>query len=76
MFEKATIVCFVVCFGFTDSSDPVPLDDYCQRYERVVITDGDKDAIKKLPLNIQKRIQGNEVDYLCKCLKWEHKVCN
>ena len=70
------IYCFIFCFGI---SDPVPesivIDSYCQRYERQVVTAMDAEAVKKLPPPLARRIQGNEVDYLCKCLGWKDKSC-
>ena len=75
MFEMAGIVCLVVCFGTVDTPN-VGTSDFCQRYERQVITKEDAEAVKKLPRRIRDRIQGNELDYLCQCLKWTNKACD
>lgn len=70
------IVCFIFCFGATDPAPAsVVVDSFCHRYERQVVSQADADAIKKLPPNLARRIQGNEVDYLCRCLGWKDKVC-
>jgi hypothetical protein len=71
---KGGIVCFIFCFGFT-GEDEIPTSDFCQRYERQVITREDVDNLKKLPRHLRDRIQGNEVDYLCQCLKKDLPVC-
>lgn len=75
MFKFVAITCFIICFGETDTQN-VGTSDFCQRYERQVITQEDAEAVKQLPRKLRDRIQGNELDYLCQCLHWENKACD
>lgn len=75
MLENVAIVCFVVCVGFSDEEAKAPVSDFCERYERQVLSPAEVEAIKRLPPNVQRRIQGNELDYLCTCQNWKHPAC-
>lgn len=74
MFHNAGVVCFIFCFGSTPDVK-APISEYCQVYERQVLTKDELAAVRKLPKALQKRIQGNDLDYLCRCLKWENPAC-
>ena len=73
---KSSIVCFVVCFGSSELTTHAPMSDFCERYERQIITEEDVEAIRALPKRLRDRIQGNELDYLCQCQKWKNPACD
>lgn len=53
-----------------------PISDYCARYERTVLSRTDLEAIRAIPLpELRKRIQGNDLDYLCNCRGWKDRAC-
>ena len=52
-----------------------PISDYCGRYERVVLTQDQKKQIMSLMPELRKRIQGNDLDYLCQCTGFKHPIC-
>lgn len=58
------------------STTPEVISDFCQRYERQVLTRQDVEEIKKLSRGLQSRIQGNEVDYACICLDKDLPICS
>jgi len=73
---KEGIVCFIFCFGtVTEPSPSIIADSFCEVYERQIITKTDAQSVKLLPPDVQKRVQGNEVLYLCRCKGWKDKVC-
>lgn len=51
------------------------IKDYCQRYERVVLTQKEKEQVQTLVPQLRQRIQGNDLDYLCGCSNFKHPVC-
>jgi hypothetical protein len=51
------------------------IKDYCLTYERTVLNRADLAEIRKLPADIRKRIQGNDLDYLCTCKMWKDRAC-
>jgi hypothetical protein len=70
------IVCFIICFGSAQPVTVPPLKgDFCSTYERIVQGKKDVDAMKALPLELRRRVQGNDLDYLCTCRGWEDKAC-
>jgi len=69
------IFCFIVCFGMSSPPPSIVVDSFCQRYDRQVLSNADINAIKNLPPALARRIQGNEVDYMCKCLGWNDPIC-
>ena len=75
MAQDVGVWCFVVCFGFYHPQPPVVTDSYCQTYRRVVSTKQELGEIMKLPRSIRDKMQGNDLDYLCRCLKWKNPVC-
>jgi hypothetical protein len=63
--------CFVFCFGVTTPLPaPTVLDSYCQSYQRVVLSTAELEQVKKLDRKLRDRIQGNDLDYLCRCKGW------
>lgn len=77
MLHNVAVVCFIVCFGSTedDGVRTPPISDFCQRYERQVLTREEVAAIKTLPKSLRYRVQGNDLDYACQCLKWKSARC-
>ena len=75
MLEMAGVVCFLFCFGSVEDLKQVPVQDFCKRYERQVLTRDEVEHIKKLPRNLRDKIQGNDLDYLCQCRKWDSPRC-
>lgn len=51
------------------------IKDYCQRYERIVLTPDEKKQVQSLVPQLRQRIQGNDLDYLCGCTNFKHPVC-
>jgi hypothetical protein len=51
------------------------ISDYCQRYQRQVLTKDEVAEVKKLSQSLRRRIQGNDVDYLCACVGWKDAIC-
>lgn len=72
---SGSVVCFIMCFGSIEQPKPIPLSDFCQRYERQVLSQRDLDEVKKLPRDLKNRLQGNDLDYLCLCKKWDNPAC-
>lgn len=67
------IVCFILCFG---SMQPNPaLQTYCQSYVRTVQKKEELEAILTLPRHLRNRIQGNDLDYLCRCKGLKDVAC-
>lgn len=58
-----------------ETSSLAPIQDYCQRYERVVLTQDQKNQIRTLMPELRKRIQGNDLDYLCQCTGLKDAIC-
>ena len=58
-----------------ETSSLAPIQDYCQRYERVVLTQDQKNQIRTLMPELRKRIQGNDLDYLCQCTGFKDPIC-
>jgi hypothetical protein len=76
MSGEGGIVCFIICFGASAPPPPsIVVDSFCQRYDRQVLSNADINAIKGLPPALARRIQGNEVDYMCQCLGWQDPIC-
>lgn len=76
MIREVAITCFIFCFGTSDApARQAPVDSFCSRYEKQVITREDLEEIRKLPRRIRDRIQGNEVDYRCDCEGWNNPIC-
>jgi len=75
MLELAGVTCFLICFGSIDDTPRAPVSDFCKRYERQVLTWQELEQIRKLPRNLRDRVQGNDLDYLCQCLKWKSARC-
>lgn len=67
------VTCFVICFGSEDQGPAV--DTFCQTYTQVVTSVSELSEVKKLPRALRDRIQGNDLDYLCRCLKWKDQSC-
>lgn len=64
--------CFIFCFGISNPPEqPKVLDSYCLTYQRIVKTSADLDQIKKLNRPLRDLIQGNELEYLCRCKGWK-----
>lgn len=51
------------------------IKDYCTTYNRVVLTQAERAEIKQLSRTIRTRIQGNDLDYLCRCIGWADPIC-
>lgn len=73
---SASVTCFFFCFGTVEQPKQIPLSDFCQRYERQVLTQKDLAEIKKLPRELRDRMQGNDLDYLCLCKRWNNPACS
>lgn len=66
--------CFVVCFG-SDSSDdqaPMALDTFCQTYQQVVRDTKELSQILRVDRTVRNRIQGNDLEFLCRCQGWKN----
>lgn len=70
------IFCFIICFGSSSALGVGAGDTFCQTYQRVVRTQKEADALKAMPPDVRKRIQGNDLDYLCNCRGWEDVACH
>lgn len=68
-------ICILFCFSLTEPPR-APVSDFCERYERQVLTDDDAERLMELPRALRDRIQGNEVDYLCQCRQWNNPICD
>jgi hypothetical protein len=51
------------------------VSDYCTRYQRQVLTKAEVAQIKQLDQSLRRRIQGNDLDYLCNCVGWSDPIC-
>lgn len=67
--------CFIVCFGFMEPAKPKIVDAYCQTYIQVIRTAGEIEHVKGLPRAIRDKIQGNDLEYLCRCKGSGIKAC-
>lgn len=71
--------CFLFCFTApADAAIRRPsifTDSYCSTYQQAVRTKEDVAAVKALPRDVQRRIQGNDLDYLCNCKGWKDASC-
>ena len=68
--------CFIICFGTATAEAPkAPVDTFCQSYRRVVLKKGEVPEVMKLSRGLRDRLQGNELEYMCRCLQWKDKVC-
>jgi hypothetical protein len=74
MVAEAGVWCFIVCFGSL-GQPPVPVDTYCQTYQQVVRKREELGEVTKLSRPIRDRIQGNDLDYLCRCKGLRIKEC-
>lgn len=63
------IWCFIICFGMA-KEPPTIVDSYCQTYQRVVRSPRDLDQVLKMDRSVRDLIQGNDLEYLCRCLRW------
>jgi len=71
-----TVVCFIVCFGTSFSGGAnAPTDTFCQTYSQIVTSQVELDAVRRLPRAVRDRIQGNDLDFLCRCLNWKDSTC-
>lgn len=68
------IVCFLLCFGSIPAFK-APLETYCQSYVQTVQKREELEAILKLPRHLRNRIQGNDLDYLCRCRGLKDAAC-
>lgn len=69
------IWCFLFCFGFAQPASPKIIDAYCQTYVQVVKSPDDLEKIKAMPRVMRDRVQGNDLEYLCRCKGWKDKAC-
>lgn len=67
--------CFIICFGVSGQSPPVVADTYCRSYRQTVLTQEELKQVMKLPRSVRDRIQGNDLDYLCRCKGLGIKEC-
>lgn len=68
--------CFIVCFGVSQPPQVVaPIDNYCQSYRRVVLNKHELADVMKLSRGLRTRLQGNELEYMCRCMGWKNKAC-
>lgn len=67
--------CFIICFGSTQVTLPPSVDTFCATYQRVVLTKEELDKVKTLPRAMRDRIQGNDLEYLCRCEGYKHTLC-
>lgn len=58
-----------------DTGSYTVISDFCQRYQRQVLTRQEVQEVRRLSRNLQTRIQGNDVDYLCNCTGWSDPIC-
>lgn len=72
MFET---ICILFCFS-TSGVGAAPVEDFCERYERQVLSEEEAEQIMQLPRALRDRIQGNELDYLCQCRQWNNPICD
>jgi len=72
--------CFIVCFGIAPAKvappRPIPIDTYCQTYRRIVLNKQELEDVLKMPRNLRNRIQGNDLDYLCRCQNPKNAMCS
>lgn len=64
------------CFLFCAVEQAVPVDSFCQSYQRVNQGAADSAEIKKLSRGPKVRLNANEVLYLCKCKGWDNPICS
>ena len=67
--------CFIICFGATEAPSAPPVDSFCTNYERVVTTPEELALVLKLPRAMRDRMQGNELEYLCRCRGLKDVAC-
>ena len=65
--------CIIFCFGMSKPTPPV--QTYCQSYVQTVQKRDELEAILKLPRHLRNRIQGNDLDYLCRCKGFKDAAC-
>lgn len=71
-----TIWCFIICFGSaTTAPAERPIDSYCSSYQQVVLSHAELELILRLPRPLRDKIQGNELEYLCRCKGWKDEAC-
>lgn len=64
--------CFVVCFGADSPEETsIALDTFCQTYQQVVRDTRELESILKLNRTMRNRIQGNDLEFLCRCQGWK-----
>ena len=71
--------CFIICFGAATSASEAmkgPNDTFCHSYRQVVLSKGEIKEVMKLNKRLRVRLQGNELEYMCRCLGWKDKSCN
>lgn len=70
------MVCFIFCFGFTEPAALTPpVDSFCRMYEQQILTKADATATKALSPSAQRRVQGNDLVYLCRCKGFKDPLC-
>lgn len=71
-----TIWCFIICFGTNQA--PVQgavLDTYCSNYVQVVQSAEEAKLVLGLPKAVRSRLQGNELEYHCRCKGLKDEAC-
>lgn len=66
--------CFIICFSYAKPVASVT-DSFCQSYKQTVLTRDEVAEVMKLSTSIRLRLQGNELEYLCRCKQAKIKAC-
>lgn len=72
---QSEIWCFIVCFGMASVSQPSSVDSFCSTYVQIVRSKEELDKVKLLPRAMRDRVQGNDLEYLCRCTEFKSKLC-
>lgn len=72
---EAGVWCFILCFGSIEAEKPKVVDSYCSSYSQVVRSAEDLGWVKNLPRVVRDRMQGNDLEYLCRCRRLGIKAC-
>lgn len=67
--------CFLLCFGSSEPTKVSAVDSFCTSYRRVVETKEDLDQVLKLSRALRDKIQGNDLEYLCRCKNAQITAC-